>query len=215
MWLLEIDLQTLEEQIFGLPPCEEVSLPLKSKANLELPNMPSYSYTFDELCNLLQHIPTQEAYAAYYLKGAIDNNCCEPELYLRAKRNYPSLLREYHLFLLLREHLPFKVHFNRLLDTMGYDMVIDTGRHRYGIRSFTGTPFSYYNYQRKYNNKRSEMAKIFFSITEVIDLPINRGNALVVNGYWLYDWGEVKKILVGRGIIDGRSKKASCGNQKR
>lgn len=207
MWILTTNLETVMEQIYGLPPYEEVHLPHKSRGNIEFYNMPYFSYIFDELCNLLGRLPTQECYASYYLSRAIANNCYEIELYLRAKRNYSSFLREYHLYLLLKEKLPFKIYFNRLLDCFGFDFVIQVKQLRYGIRSFINSPFSYCNYSRKYCNDKTIIYQKFFNIIDVIDLPIDKNNAIIINGYWLYDWENVKKILVGRRIYDSRRNK--------
>jgi hypothetical protein len=205
MWLTTINLDILEKQIARLPPVEQVHLSNTSEANKELPNLPSFSYTFDELCNLLQTLPTQDVYGAYYLKSAVDNGCIEPDLFLRAKRNYLSLLREYHLFLLLRDKIKIKkLYFNRLLDALGYDLVIESRHKKYGIRSFVGTPFSYQKYGFKYGGKRAKLIQSFLGISEIIDLPITRSEARIVNGYWLYDEQEVYNILARRGIINGR-----------
>lgn len=192
MWIEQVSLKDLEEKICRLPYCQRVHLDYDSYANLELPNLPPFNYIFDELCNVLQDLPTQEAYAAYYLKSAVDRNYMLPELYIRAKRNYPSFVREYHLYCLLREYGKGRVHFNRVVDALGIDFILEYKQRRYGLRSFVDTPYSKKHYQRKYPDDRDEVLKSILKLDGIIDLPIVEDTATEVNGYWLYNQSHIE-----------------------
>lgn len=189
-WLYKTTIKEFEQQLKELPKPEIISIPRDDFLNKEHKGLLSFADVFDDCCRYLKQLPTQDFYAGYYVGQLMCKDGRQKSwphgIELRAKRNYMSFVREYHLFVMLKKGLPeYKIIFDSDYDNIGIDFVLAyQGKNLLGICSYIGTTNSFYNLHRK-RAKRNELL--------LIELPLYPQDAKKTNGFWLYDY---KKHIV-------------------
>lgn len=180
-WLDSMTVAEFEDLIESLPTPVFERLPRRSKANREWRDLPMFRDVFDQLCNMLGTLPTQDFYAGYYFAMVVEQakiwDKTGNEIILRAKRNYPSFIREYHLYLMLKESFPYcDVIYTYELDDQGLDFMILHEGKPYGIRSYMNDE----QLRRKVRYVHGDKQWHF----PVLNITVDGGK--VVNNIWLY-----------------------------
>jgi hypothetical protein len=181
-------LDSIEKMINVLPKPILDKIPRNSVLNNDSTKirLPMLNSLFDKLCSLLGYYPSQDMYAGYYL-AKLDSevlNYYTAEIYKRSRRNYLSLLREYHFYFLLKEKYPgCQIVFDQEYDLKGIDFII---KDRLGLQLVTITGNNNYLYKKHSNYSKLDIPTIL--------LPIMRSDAKIINGYWLYNDCHLKII---------------------
>ena len=160
--------------------------------------LPMFVPPFYDYLKRFNTIPTQEEYYNYYisqnqtffdLKG-LSNEQLEG-LRARVYRTYPSLVRDVHFGLTLKEKNFFEeVFYNEVLDIeYGIDLVVSRSSKRLGLNLFTQTSAAQYARQvKQYRPKKS----VDFNC---IEIPINFRGSKVCGKFFLYSDREISQIV--------------------
>ena len=154
-------------------------------------NLPVFLYSFYKFIYKNNRIPTQEEYYHYYLSENKlyfqQNNFSNEILYAikaRICRVYPSLLRDFHFSVFLKEKLKnenSKVLYNRKLDVVaGIDIIVKYNNNYYGLNLFTKTKIG------SFVRKKKTLKHIKFSNVKYIELPINLKKCDKLGKYMLF-----------------------------
>jgi len=107
----------------------------------------------------------------------------------RVYRIYPSLVRDVHFAVYLRENLrEGRILYNLKLDAVGTDIMLFYKDLNYGLRLFVNT----YNSNR-YKNKKDMNQTLFDNVT-YIDLTLNLGTADSCGEFKLYGKEHLQKV---------------------
>lgn len=201
-WLDHVSLKEMEQIIKRLPQPIVEHIEYNSIINEDSGVLPYFSLVFDELSRLLSTLPTQDLYAGYYLAKVMElqDVSIEPQIFRRARRNYLSFVREYHLYVLLKTLYPnYTLIYDRELDMIGIDFLLVNKRKTIALCTYIASGSSY----KKLIKKKliHQRRKDYDTVHDIVELPINSTNAKILNNYWLYDTQDIKE-RIGRVLYD-------------
>jgi len=168
---------------------------------------PFYEYVFEK-----NHVPTQIYYANYlYLSKNIkwlnENNFSDSilrGLEFRLKQTYPSLVRDLHFCLFLKENSNFEsVLYNMDLDFQhGIDILVKKENKNFGINLYTCT--------RRGMEFREKKGKRHTKFTDVIniELPVDFRGSRICGNFFLY--GEREMNFLSKIIEKELNKQLIC-----
>lgn len=191
-FIYDMTVEAFEAEVAGLAQARFYKVP--ADANVDPYGLPRFNVAFDECCRIYGRIPTQVEYANYYITDAEDylkeNRLNVNGFSQRAARNYACYIREYQLFLLVKEAFPDGlVELDLEMDNRGVDIIVtEPNGVRFGICSFTDTM------NGRAWSKAKDIARRWRIEFPLMDLAINIRNAKVINGYWLHDERHINQI---------------------
>jgi hypothetical protein len=153
---------------------------------------PFYKYIY-----YYKKILKQNEYYEYYLsenESFFNVNKFEIEIIegLRARiyRTYPSLIRDLHFGLFVKENFAeAEVIYNRKLDIEeGIDLIIKYNSNLYAINLFTDTARAHYGRKKKENRHTR------FTNVKYVDLPVNFKGSIKCGNFFLYEEPELSLI---------------------
>lgn len=177
------------------PPYDYINTRIDQTERLRFP---SFVKCFNELVGK-GIIPTFDMFCCQYMAENFDelSKLIQPEwiegMIGRLSRTYPSLLREFQVYLLLRKHpalmkIKAKVSRGHKMDMQGIDVMIERGGKRVGLRIFQDSRRS-----RQFKKAKDKRAK-FDSNIQTLDVPFKEAEANRVNNYWLFKHETVDKV---------------------
>jgi hypothetical protein len=177
--------------------------------SIERTKFPMFVQTFNDMIKT-GSIPSSSEFVSTYIGNNIDkisNKIKSKEsvdgLMARLNRTYPSIMRELHLFLLMREDGGLSsvgaiVDRNIELDKDGIDIQVTIKDKIFAIRIYQGTQRSV-AWRKLKDSKKGAQDKLSNKI--VIDAILNKENTRLVNGYWLFS-NEYANTLIERILND-------------
>jgi len=158
--------------------------------SIENTSLPSFIRAFDSYMNCFHIIPTQDEFVWFYFSffkqdlHGLENKSKAVEA--RARRAYPSIFRDEHLFAMLSES--FDCHRSVVMDTNGIDCMVKLEKEDVFIHAFVNTKRSV-SFRKQKDTRHDFKGR---HVDFVLDPPPHKGTK-VVNGMWLYSdyWKDV------------------------
>jgi hypothetical protein len=154
---------------------------------------PFYKYVY-----LHNKILTQSEFYDYYISenqtffaGKNFNEDLIEGLKARLYRTYPSLIRDLHFNLYVKENIPqAQVVYNRKLDVEeGIDQLLLYNNKLFAVNLYTDTARAHIGREKKVNRHTP------FENVQYLELPVNFKGSLVCGPFFLYGQSELTKIV--------------------
>lgn len=143
--------------------------------------LPLVSDAYEMLCRLFRtRIPTQDE-VIRYLQPKDENEAN------RVRRAYPSIVRDHHLYLLLKDSFPFVLRTKELDIEYGIDFLIVEASLAFCVHAFVDT------FEAKAWREQKEKRHPYTGGVH-IDLPLDLDRAKVVGDFRLYDNGYIENL---------------------
>ncbi len=178
-------------------PYKHINVRIDSVENLRLP---SFVHCFNSIIDEGE-IPTFDSFTSKYLADnylRLTRNLKADEvkgLLGRLSRVYPSLIREYQLYLILKDDKRLKacaakVFRDTEVDKAGIDVIIEIGSRKFGLKIYQGTRSSL-QWRKRKNQSRDHFPKDI----EPINVVFKPKNGKALNEYWLFREKTATKVV--------------------
>lgn len=183
---------------------------------VESTQWPPVVYPFYQMLLAEHRIPFARVLLDAYYKAYSDQItisgeivCFQGKMFLkkdvdgRILRTYPSLIRDFHFYLMLLEDGCFEeLHYSCRADIDGKDIIVKNNDFEYQVSLYVNTKRSR-DYKKKKNEYRHEYGK-------EIQLPLNMRTARKCGDIYLYGSNDVELVKVAIRVFEAEAMKVNC-----